>query len=149
MAPEARSGSVIPFILLIALILAGAGRALADLSSGDWLKAAEKAESALKRGDDREAGAALARVADDDSERAAKLIGAVFTRLTPPPPAENEYLYDKAYAAVEKLKAPRALVHLRKDLAGGSKDWRWRVLLVDNLGARGKSEEEALVTALS
>ncbi len=125
------------------LVIFAATPALADLSAGDWQKAAEKAEGAVRRGDDREAGAAILEVAKDDSERAAKLVCSVFSKF----PGENESLYDKAYAAVEKLRAPKAVAELRKQLVS-SKDWRLRVLLVDALGSRGKGEQEALIKAL-
>ncbi len=134
------------FVSVLALVLlggAGAASVRAELSAADWTKAAERAEAAARRGDDREAGDALIEVGKDDSERAAKLIAAIFAKF----PGENETMIDRTYAAIDKLRSAKAVAQLRKELAAG-KDWRLRVIIVDAFGARGRSEQEAIAKAL-
>ncbi|HVY60447.1 MAG TPA: HEAT repeat domain-containing protein, partial [Planctomycetota bacterium] len=125
------------------LIVVLGGVALAELGSAEWRKAAERAEIAQRKGDEREAADACLEVAKDDSERAVKLIAQTFAKF----PGAQEDLFDKVFEALAGVKSPGGVAEMRKELSS-ARDWRLRVLLVDVLGGRGKAEQDALIGAL-
>lgn len=117
-------------LALAAALCAPLALPLAAADDASFKEAARALEAAVRAKDARAAGEAAKRVAEDDSERAAKALFAAA------PAARELDFYAALLEALRSLSSPPA-VDVVVETAGGHKDWTSRYLAVEALGGIG------------
>ncbi|TET34350.1 MAG: VWA domain-containing protein [Planctomycetota bacterium] len=113
---------------ILAIALAFLPLAQAKLSSAEWKKAKSNLDKLLRAGEAGKAQLpdAIRKVADDNSDRAVKLLLTVGLRV------EDSAVYEATKSALSSITDPKGMKAIRKELERKSdKNWRIKVILVE------------------
>jgi hypothetical protein len=133
-------------VCILAIALAFLPLAQAKLSSAEWKKAKSNLDKLLKAGDAGKAQlpGAIRKVADDNSERAVKLLLTVGLRV------EDSAVYEATKSALSSITDPKGMKTIRKELERkGDKNWQIRVILVEVVACMPGREKVRIISGLA